>query len=141
MAKTVTNKATNEVKKEFTMKELFSLWKKESKAGKTYFEGKYQGASLRGFYNTQKKNPNEPDLRIYELTEEGELNKEELLSVWCNVTDKGKKYLSGKFGGNRVVGFINEKATTDNKQPYISIYFSEDREEKKEQPAKKVEPF
>ena len=135
MAKT----ATNEGKKEFTMKQVFALWKKESKAGKTYFEGKYDGASLRGFYNTQKKNPNEPDLRIYELNQEGELVREELLCLWCNATENGKKYLSGNFGGKRVVGFINGKATADNKQPYVSIYWSEEEPEKTKAKKPKLE--
>ena len=142
MAKT-TNTATKETK-EYKMKQVFALWKSESKAGTTYFEGKYEGDAIRGFYNTQKKNPNEPDLRVYALDGEGKLCKEELLSLWCNATESGKKYLSGKFGGKRVVGFINTKATAENKQPYISIYWSEDRveqETKKEEVKTVKEPF
>lgn len=129
--------AKNEGKRELV--ELFAMWKEQSKAGKSYFTGKFNGVSIRGFYNTKKKNPNEPDLRIYDVEGEGELAKEETLSLWCNATESGKKYLSGKYNGVRVVGFINEKATAENKQPYFTIYYSDDvvkEEPKKEEPQK-----
>ena len=117
-------------------KQLCVLWKKESKNGKPYFTGK---ANINGyeqnvtaFYNLEKKNPKEPDLRIYAVDKENKLSKEPILSLWVNVSPaKNSKYLSGKVDGKRVVGFINEsKANT--KRPTISIYLSDD---KKEEPA------
>ena len=111
-----------------TLKELFAMWKQTSKAGKPYFTGKESNVELKGFYNTEKKNPKEPDLKIYTLDDKKELSKEPYLSLWCNATEGGKKYLTGKLKNFRVVGFINEKATKDNKQPYLRIYLSENQE-------------
>ena len=120
--------------------EVFAMWKMQSKEGKTYFTGKNNGISIRGFFNTAKKNPNEPDLRIYETDAEGALVKEELMSLWCNATEKGKKYLSGKYNGKRVVGFINEKATKENKQPYFTLYYSDETQNTNPKKEEK-EPF
>ncbi len=112
--------------------QVFALWKRTSKEGKTYFTGKYEEAEVRGFYNSKKQNPKEPDLRIYTVDGNKNLSKEELSSLWCNVSEKtGKKYLTGKINGKRIVGFINDKATAENKQPYISLYWSEDQAEQK----------
>lgn len=126
-------KTANATKKEFTLKQVFAMWKRTSKNGKTtFFTGKdIDGREIRGFYNTKKQNPKEPDIRIYHLTESGELEKEVYVSLWCNAKDNGKKYLSGKIDGLRVVGFINAKATAENKQPYFSVYWSDTNEEKK----------
>ena len=130
MAKT----ATKEQKNESSLKDVFALWKKESKNGKQYFTGSYNGVSLRGFYNTKKQNPNEPDIRIFELDGEGNLSKEEFLSMWCNVAQSGNKYLSGKLDGKWVVAFINTNATKENNQPYVRIYWSEEAQEQKKKP-------
>lgn len=113
------------------MEEVCALWKQKSNDGKkTYFSGitaDEAKARLTGFYNTDKKNMKEADLRIYLRDDEGNLSKDPFLSLWCNASAAGKKYLSGKIDGRRVVGFINEKAT--EKQPYISIYWSDDQSE------------
>ena len=111
--------------------QVFALWKRMSKEGKTYFTGKYEEAEVRAFYNSKKQNPKEPDLRIYTVDGDKNLSKEEFVSLWCNVSKGGKKYLTGKLNGRRVVGFINDKATAENKQPYISLYWSEDQAEQK----------
>lgn len=119
--------------REFKLNQVFALWKNTSKEGKSYFSGKYGEAQVTGFYNTKKQNPKEPDLRIYSVDADKKLSKEPILSLWCNVSKSGNKYLSGKLEGKRVIGFINEKATADNKIPYISIYWSEDQEQKQEE--------
>ena len=103
--------------------QVFALWKKQSKEGKPYFSGKVGKLNLVGFYNLNKKNLKEPDLRVYYVNEDGKAG-EEYISLWCNTSEKGNKYLSGKIGENRVTGFFNEKATEENKRPYISVYFS-----------------
>ena len=119
---------TNATKKEFTLKQVFAMWKRASKDGKTYFTGKDEtGKELRGFFNTKKQNPKEPDVRIYHLTEGKDLEKEPFVSLWCNVTKNGKKYLSGKIDGKKVIGFINDKSTDENKMPYFSVYWSDDK--------------
>lgn len=109
-----------------TLQELFAMWKQNSKAGKPYFTGKDSNVELKGFYNTEKKNPKEPDLKIYTLDDKKELNKEPYLVLWCNATEKGVKYLTGKLNDKRVVAFINDKATDDNKQPYLKVYLSKE---------------
>lgn len=133
-------KTANATKKEFTLKQVFAMWKRKSKNGATYFVGKdVDGREIRGFYNGKKQNPKEPDIRIYHLTEKGEIEKEVYVSLWCNAKENGKKYLSGKIDGARVVGFINAKATPENKQPYFSVYWSDQAEEKKPAKAEKKE--
>lgn len=112
--------------KQFTMYPVFALWKHQSKTGKTYFSGKRDdnAQKLTAFFNTNKKNPKEPDLRVYNVEPNGDLSKEEYVSMWCNVAKSGKKYLTGKLGDRRIVGFINENA--EGNRPYVSVYWSED---------------
>lgn len=107
------------------MTPVFALWKKTAKDGKPYFTGKTElGQDLTAFFNGNKKNPKEPDLRVYTRDAEGNLSKEPYISMWCNVSKSQRKYLSGKIGDKRVVGFINDNA--GGKRPYISVYLSED---------------
>lgn len=118
-------------------KSIIALWKKRSKDGKkTYFTGKMEDGTnenefyLTAFYNTDKKNLKEPDMRVYARDDEGNLSKEPILSLWCNATKNGKKVLSGKIDGKRVIGFINQNAKEN--QPYISIYWSDEQTPKAE---------
>ena len=129
-----------ETKKNTNLTPAFALWKRKSKKdGKPYFSGKTEkGVQIRGFYNLNKKDLKEPDLRIYAVDRAGDLEKEELVALWCNSTKKGNgKILSGKLNGKRIVGFFNEKATDENNLPYIRVYFSEDEQSK---PAPKTTP-
>ena len=122
---------TKETKKQFEMEQAFAMWKKKSESGSTYFTGSSAtGERLIGFYNGKKKNPKEPDVRIYYYVKGGKLE-QEFCSMWVNLSKNEKKYLSGKMSNNKkVVGFINEKAT--EKQPYFSVYFSEGEPKAKE---------
>lgn len=124
MAKT----KTEETKQK--MEQAFAMWKNTSKKGTQYFSGSSSDGKLIGYYNTNKKNPKEPDIRVYLQDAEGNLSKEEYTSLWCNVSKAGKKFLSGKIGEKKIVGFINEKAT--EKQPYFSCYFSNSEPKKQE---------
>lgn len=131
---------------------VFALWKRKSQNGGVYFSGKTEGGSfLTAFYNTEKKNLKEPDLRVYAKDSEGNLSKEPFCSLWCNATKNGKKILPGKLDGKRVIGFI--KADASEKQPYISVYYSDEEakeesnktdtkteERKTSKPKKKEEP-
>ena len=113
--------------------QVMALWKKKSKGGKTYLDGKDAVGYVRGFYNTKKKNPKEPDVRIYGVGAEGKLSEEPILSLWCNVGKSGKKYLSGRLNGKFVVGFIGE-AKEGSKSPDVVVYYQDvftKQEEKK----------
>ena len=130
---------TVEKKTEFTAKDIFALWKKTSKNGNTYFEGKSkEGMYLRGFFNTNKKNPKEPDLRVYISDENRELSKEPIISMWCNVSKNGNKYLTGKLNGDKVVAFIRK--TDNDKLPYLTAYLSSDIQQKIDIPEEPKEP-
>ena len=124
MAKTV--KANTEQKKEFKLEQAFALWKRKSQNGKSYFTGK----GIIGFYNGKKKNPKEPDLRIFTQTKSdvGSVIGDEVCSLWLNESAlKNKQYFTGKYNDKKVVGFINK--SENEKAPYISVYYSEDKKE------------
>ena len=87
MTKTVEKKQevkAEQEKKETTLKQVFAMWKKTSQKGTTYFTGNIYKTELKGFYVTKKKNPKEPDVKIYKVIED-ELSQEPILSLWCNV--------------------------------------------------------
>ena len=109
------------------LKEAFALW--ENKKGDTiYYTGKTSGDnSVRvvAFLNYTKKNPKEPDIRVYEQVEKGK-KKPELASLWESKSKAGKAYLSGTTNDNeKLVAFINDD-TQDGKYPAIRVYFSND---------------
>ena len=123
------SKQTTE-KKEFNMKQVFAMCLKKSKAGKQYLSGYDDIGRLVGFFNGKKKNPKEPDVRIYRVSEDGGENKE-YTALWVNVSKNGKKFLTGKIDDVKVVGFINASATPEGKRPYFSVYESEATPQKK----------
>lgn len=114
-----TQKTTNVVEKgekKFDLTEAFVLWKNKSKTGTKYLSGFTSAEDvinqirLVGFYNTNKKNPKEPDIRIYEVTGEGNQGNE-VCSLWENISKNEKRYLTG---------------TTNEKEKIIAFYSSED---------------
>lgn len=134
-AKTATKKnaeVKNE-KKEFKLERAMVFWIKASKEGsRKYLSGKTEaGVNLVGFFNLEKQNPKEPDIKCYVSGENKELSKEAYISLWCNASDAGKKYVSGSLNGKRVIGFFNSKAQVNGKIPYLNVYFSEDKPENK----------
>lgn len=96
MKNTVNETKSNNERKE--MIEAFALWLHDSKSGKEYLSGftsKDLGkARLVGYFNSMKKNPKEPDIRVYTLNEEGKQDKE-IASLWQNESKNKKLYLSG----------------------------------------------
>lgn len=123
--------------REFTKNPIFTAWLNVSQKGGQYISGRTpEGEKLTGFINGKKKNPKEPDMRFYKPTAEG--LGDEVFSLWVNVSKNGKKYLTGKINGNRVVGFINTKATPGGKIPYFNVYES-DSEPKAAEPAPQEE--
>lgn len=116
-----TNQATQkeDVKK---MDFAFCLYRKTSKAGNHYFTGN----GLIGFYNEEKKNPKEPDLRISRIEPLTGGAKEDFASLWVQVSKDGQTtYLTGKVYDQRIIGFISKQDTTDQPTPYVNFYFDD----------------
>ena len=111
------------------LKEVFALW--ESKKGeKLYYTGKTSGDNpirLVAFINEIKKNPNQPDIQVYEQAEKGQ-EKTQVASLWENKSKAGKAYLGGQDNEKKkLVGFFNDK-TGDGKYPSIRVYYSESKQ-------------
>lgn len=119
----VTKEKTEKEVKELT--ESFVLWLNKSKAGNEYLTGKLNeklgSGKLVGYFNTNKKNPKEPDIRIYTLDTENK-NDKEIADLWDAVSETtGNEYLTGTSDEQeRLIGFYGEK---NAKTPYIRVYF------------------
>lgn len=112
--------------KKFQLEEVFALW--ESKKGdKVYYTGKTAGEKsirLVAFINEVKKNPNQPDIQVYEQVEKGK-EKPQVASLWENKSKAGKQYLSGQDNEKKkLVGFFNDN-TQSGKYPSIRVYYSD----------------
>lgn len=118
-----------EVVNEFTLKEAFVLWKKKAKSGNEYLNGflvdeEGNKVFLNGFFNSNKKNPKEPDIRIVTSVDEGE-ESIEVASLWENVSEgKGTRYLTGSTNDKeKLVAFYGKEH--QEKRPYIRAYYKE----------------
>ncbi len=111
-----------EVKQEVKLTEAFALWKNKSKAGKDYLSGyDLHKNKLVGFFNTNKKNPKEPDVRVYSVNAEGNQDKE-VASLWDYISKNEKRYLTGTTDEKeKLVAFYGKQ----EKAPYIKAYFKE----------------
>jgi hypothetical protein len=138
--KIMATKTTNATKKEFNLERACTLWIYKSKKGNKYLSGKTADGEtkLKGFFNSKKENPKEPDIRLYTVNEKGDLSKDEFASLWCNATEGGKKYTSGKIDGKRVVGFFNSKAEINGIIPYLNVYLSDDEQKPANTESKKT---
>ena len=121
-----TSSTTKNTKSE--LQEVLALW--ETKKGDTvYYTGKTAGDKpirVVAFVNTTKKNPNQPDIQIYEQVEKGE-EKPQIASLWQNKSKAGKIYYGGQDNENKkIVGFINAD-TKDGKYPSIRVYYSDNK--------------
>ena len=110
------------------LQEVLALW--ENKKGDTvYYTGKTAGDKpirIVAFVNTTKKNPNQPDIQIYEQVEKGE-ERPQIASLWQNKSKAGKIYYGGQDNENKkIVGFINAD-TKDGKYPSIRVYYSDNK--------------
>ena len=118
---------TTKSTKKSDLKEAFALWENK-KGSTTYYTGKTSGddpVRIVAFINDDKKNPKEPDIRVYEQVEKGQ-KKPDLASLWANKSKAGKEYFSGNTNDNeKLVAFINDD-TQDGKYPAIRVYFSND---------------
>ena len=123
--KTTVSKKQETKKEGSALKELFVLWSRTSKNGLNYLTGKLSNEEvyLIGFYNTNKKNPNEPDIRIYNLDNEGKQD-HVVCSLWSNVSKNKTEYLSGTTDENeKVTGFYGDRE--NDKRPLIRVYIEE----------------
>lgn len=117
---------TEEVKKEEVKSKLveaFVLWKNKSKSGNDYLKGHaFNNDPVIAYFNTNKKNPKEPDVRVYSLDAEGKQDKE-IASLWATVGKNEKPYLTGKDDEDaKLIAFYDNQ----EKHPYIKAYFKED---------------
>lgn len=123
--KTSTKVTKETEKKGSELTESFVLWLNKSKAGSDYLTGKLNdklgSGKLVGYFNTNKKNPKEPDIRIYTLDTENKIDKE-IADLWDSVSETtGNEYLTGTSDEQeRLIGFYGEK---NAKTPYIRVYF------------------
>lgn len=108
--------------------EAFALWANK-KGDKVYYTGKTpedEPIRLVAFINDVKKNPNQPDIQVYEQVEKGK-EKPNVASLWVNKSKAGKAYLSGEDNEKKkIVGFYNED-TKDGKYPAIRVYYSNNK--------------
>ena len=125
MKKVVTEKKVE--RKEFSLEEAFVLWKNESKNKIVYLAGntseKLGKEKLVAYFNTNKKNPKEPDIRVYDLDKDGKMNKE-VADLWETVSPKNVRYLTGTTDEKeKLVAFYGDE--NQEKRPYIRVYFQE----------------
>lgn len=119
--------STNNNKSE--LKECLALWENK-KSDKLYYTGKTSGdkpVRLVAFVNVVKKNPNQPDIQIYEQADKGQ-EKTQVASLWENKSKAGKIYLGGEDNEKKkLVGFYNDN-TQDGKYPSIRVYYSDNKQ-------------
>lgn len=116
-----------EIKKgEFDLQESFVLWKNKAKSGENYLKGttsKGNIIGLVGYFNTNKKNPKEPDIRIYSINDEGKQDKE-VCDLWETVSKNEKRYLTGSTDDNeRIIAFYSDNQNEEGTRPYIRAYY------------------
>lgn len=120
--KTSNTKETKKGANELT--EAFALWLHKSKANNEYLSGLTDKDDIRlvGYFNTNKKNPKEPDIRVYSLNDEGKQDLE-VADLWENVSKQDTRYLSGSTNDKeKLVGFYGDKK--EEKRPYIRVYYN-----------------
>jgi len=68
------------------------------------------------------------------MSNNGKEQQESIGALWSNTSKAGKDYFTGNISiaGEtvKIVGFYNDKATADNKQPVIRLYESKPLGEK-----------
>ena len=109
------------------LKSCMALWLHESKKGMEYLSGNLSdelgGTKCIGYFNTNKKNPKEPDVRVYSLDKDGNQDVE-IASLWENISQNENRYLSGVTNEKEnLIAFYDEKQDV---KPYIRVYFKED---------------
>lgn len=127
--KETTKTETKEVVNDFNLTEAFVLWKRKAKSGNDYLSGYVRKGDdvtyLVGYFNSNKKNPKEPDIRVY-VQVDGEQDIE-CASLWENISEsKNTRYLTGSTNDNeKIVAFYGKQE--DEKRPYIRAYYKENK--------------
>lgn len=107
--------------------ECFVLWKQISKTTNyEYLTGHdLHGRKLVGFYSPEKKNPKEPDIRVYLSVEKGK-ESVQVASLWENLSKNDKRYLTGTTTDNeKLRGFYSDEPE-NTKKPLIRVYFNKE---------------
>lgn len=111
------------------LEEAFALWRHEAKSGASYLTGNtpeaQTGLKLVGYFNSKKRNPKEPDIRVYSLDEEGNQDKE-VCSMWENVSKDGNQYLTGTTDDKEKIIAFYDNLDMKSKRPYIRAYYKQD---------------
>lgn len=119
-----TTEKKEEQKQEFTLQEAFVMWRNESKNGGFYLKGQTSDKKVKlvGFFNSKKKNPKEPDVRIYSVNAEGNQDLE-VAALWEVISEKtGTRYLTGQTNDNeKLRGFYGKE--NQELRPYIRVYY------------------
>lgn len=109
------------------LKESFVLWKNMSSKQNEYLSGITSTNDsdhlfkLVGYFNTNKKNPKEPDIRIYSLNDEGKQDSE-VASLWESISKNNNRYLTGTTNEKeKLIAFYGN--SEDEKRPYIRAYY------------------
>lgn len=113
-------------KEKFNLDEAFVLWEQESKKGTSYLTGHdLNKQRLVGYFEDNKKNEKQPDIRIYNLTEDNK-NKDEVCVLWITKSKEGKLYLTGLTNENeKIIAFYCEEKNETS--PYLKAYFKEEK--------------
>lgn len=125
MKKSITQSNINEGGNE-VLKESFVLWKNISSKQNEYLSGiatddPSNTFKLIGYFNTNKKNPKEPDIRIYSLNDEGKQDSE-VASLWESISKNNNRYLTGTTNEKeKLIAFYGN--SEDEKRPYIRAYY------------------
>ena len=127
--KTTTKKVEEKEVKENTMKDLCTLWEHVTDNDVTYLSGHLSEdlgfKKVIAFYNKEKRNEKEPDIRVYSLDDENKKDMQ-IISLWDQVSKQGVKYLSGVTNEQEnVVAFYNQEE--NEKQPKIRVYLKESK--------------
>ena len=113
-------------REETKLTEAFALWVHDSKTGTKYLSGilndKLGSGKVVGFYNSNKKNPKEPDIRVYSIDSEGNQDKE-IADLWDSLSKNENEYLTGiSDEKERLIGFYGNGGKS-GKEPFIKVYF------------------
>ena len=129
MRKEIKEKELQKEVQKTELEEAFVLWRNEAKSGASYLKGHTPekvlgGIGLVAYFNSKKRNPKEPDIRVYSLDSEGKQDKE-VCSLWENVSKNGNRYLTGTTDDKeKIIGFYND--TKESNRPYIRSYFKQE---------------
>ena len=107
--------------------EAFALWRNKAQSGEYYLSGYANGNKefkLLGYFNPNKNNPKEPDVRVYSLDSNGKRDKE-VASLWENLDRNEERYLTGTTDEKeKIVAWYGKE--NEEKRPYIRAYYKQD---------------